>query len=174
MWSALRRALSAVRQRVSVMDGWQRFVPPRPRPSSVPPPAPRPRPRRRSKREVRDRRLLRALADFIAHERYAPSAQEIAAKLGRNRTTIWRGLDRMRRNGTAQMNRRGAWEPTRDGWSALNREPVRPVIERKPRDRKRRVAAVRHAILLRRLAVHDCLTAARRAAAEEEGLATVE
>ena len=80
----------------------------------------------------------------------------------------------MRRDGMVQMERRGAWQVTQDGWSALNRVPVWPVIERKPRDRKRRVAAVRRAIVLRRLAVHDCLAAARRAAAEEEGLPVVE
>lgn len=135
------------------MNGWQRFVPPKPRPSSVPrAPAP-PRLRRHSKREVRDRRLLAKLAAFVKSLHWWPSAPELAARLGRNRTTVWRGLNRLRRAGLLRMERR-AWQVTDAGWNTLNRDPVRALIDRRPRARKARVAAVRCAIFQRRFDAH--------------------
>jgi hypothetical protein len=52
------------------------------------------------------------------------------------------------------MGRRGAWELTQGGWSALRRDPVRALIERKPRAREQRVAAVQRAVVQRRLSAH--------------------
>ncbi len=110
--SALRRALSAVRQRVSVMNGWpQPFVSPKPQPSIVVRTA-APSRLGSSKRDVRDRRLLRALAGLVATLRWAPSAPELAVLLQRDRVTTWRGLARLRRDRLVRMGQRGAWEPT--------------------------------------------------------------
>jgi hypothetical protein len=156
------------------MNDWHRFVPPRPRPSIVVRADAPSRHRRRTKREARDRKVLVKLAALVKALRWYPSAPELAAALQRDHVTVWRALARLREDRLVRMARRGAWEPTQDGWSALNREPVRALIERKPRDRNRRVAAARRAILLRRLTVHDYFTAARRAAAAEEGLPVVE
>lgn len=98
--------------------------------------------------------MLVKLAALVKALRWAPSAPELAATLQRDRVTVWRALARLRDDRLVRMERRGAWELTQDGWSALNREPVRPLIERKPRARKHRVAAVRRAVIQRRLAAH--------------------
>jgi DNA-binding transcriptional regulator YhcF (GntR family) len=124
---------------------------------------------RRTKREARDRRLLSKLAAFVKALRWWPSAQELAATLESDRVTVWRALARLRHDRLVRMERRGAWELTQDGWEALNRSPVRALIACKPRRREHRIAAVRRAIVQRRLDIHLALTTAKRAFEKEEG-----
>jgi hypothetical protein len=155
------------------MKGWHR---PRPRPSIVAcSDAPR-RHRRHTKREARDRKVLVKLAALVKAPGWCPSAPEVAATLQRDRVTVWRALARLREDRLVRMAQRGAWEPTQDGWRALKREPVRPALleERKPRARNRRVAAVRRAVVQRRLAAHDIFMASLRRDTDEEGLPMVE
>lgn len=156
------------------MNGGRTFVPPRPRPSSVPCAPTPPRPRRRSKREVRDCRLLAKLAVFVKALRWWPSAPELAATLQRDRVTVWRALARLRDDHLVRMERRGAWELTKDGWSALNRDPVPALIERKPRARKHRVEAVRRAVIQHRLAAHLLFAVPAARSIAQEDLPVVE
>jgi hypothetical protein len=152
----------------------RRFVSPKPQPRRAPAQDDPVQLRRRSKRERRDRLLLRALAIFLVRRRWAPSAPELAAVLKRDRVTTWRGLARLRENGLARMRQRATWEPTNAGWGLLDRSPIGALIESKPRRREHRIAAVQRTIRQIRLDTHLTFVAARRLREREEGLPCVE
>jgi Protein of unknown function (DUF3987) len=127
--------------------------------------------RRCRRRRIRDRALLAKLRAFVTAKRWLPSGAELAGWLGRERTTTWRSLNRLRGAGLVQTERRGAWEVTTLGWELLRLPPVRAFIVRKPRDRKRRRLAVKHAVIVRCAAAHFAFAVPTwRAALVEEGL----
>lgn len=101
--------------------------------------------RKRAKRAARILRLVKQIARFVKERGYWPSAEEMAAYVGRgSRWSSWRDLVTLRQAGLVALEHR-AWTITLDGFALLGIPPIAPPLVRRPKAKthKQKVAETR-------------------------------